>query len=88
MKFKIILSILFVIVTAFSAMHQVNHIDNQDTVDCEMCIVNKNLTSSDIVDDFKDIEILKFEIISQNNSIENFYNKQLTNQNRAPPKIS
>lgn len=88
MKFKALLSILFVIATSFSAIHEINHIYNQDTVDCELCQVNDNLVFADIIDKVIDVEIFHFNKIVKNDFIETLYSKKSTNQTRAPPHIS
>jgi len=88
MKFKALLSILFVIATTFTAIHEVNHIYNQDTIDCVMCIASKNLASADIVDFAIDFDVIHFDKILQSRNLPSLYNKKFANQNRAPPKLS
>jgi|GEM_PF-1445055 len=89
MKFNLLLSILFAIVTSFAAIHEVEHIkQNSDSSSCLICTVNNNLLSADAIALTADIEPLHFEKIAQDNSVSYSYRKINFNQNRAPPKIS
>jgi len=88
MKYSILISILFAIVTTFSAIHEVNHVYTQDTTECLVCVVDHNLVSADTIDSFKYLETLHFDKITPVVFISNFYNKKFTDQNRAPPSLS
>jgi len=88
MKYNLLLSVLFTIVSIFTAIHEVNHIHNQDTADCVMCLIDDNLVSADLIDKIDNTEILHFEKIVFSSFILNTHNKKSTNQNRAPPKLS
>ncbi|MCK9453734.1 hypothetical protein [Sulfurimonas sp.] len=88
MKLNVFLSILFAIVTSFSAIHEVEHITHDDSSTCLVCTVNNNLVSTDAVKFALDIEILHFEDIVQNDLISYPQARTNSNQNRAPPKIS
>ena len=89
MKYSLLISVLFAIVTTLSAMHEVDHIYNQDYVDCVMCTVDHNLVSADAVDSVQDIELYNFGKIVLKNQVQSHFVKKTSNQNRAPPlKIS
>ena len=88
MKLNVLLSILFVIVTSFVAIHEVEHITHDDSSACLVCTVNNNLVSADTVTLVADVEIFHFGKIPQNSSIAYIHVRTHSNQNRAPPKIS
>lgn len=88
MKFRILLSIFFLILTTFAAIHKVEHIIHDDNSLCLICHVNDNLASADIIDTNKDIETFYFEKISDNNKVSNLHIKKYTDQDRAPPSLS
>ncbi|MCW8894583.1 MAG: hypothetical protein OQK48_02475 [Sulfurimonas sp.] len=89
MKLRILLSIFFVIATSLSAIHELEHITHDD--DSSACLVyhvNDKLTSVDIIDNSKNVEVFHFEDILQNSQISNLHVKNKSNQNRAPPLVS
>ena len=89
MKLRVLISILFIIATTLTAIHELEHIGGEhDSSTCQVCIVDNHAVSVDIVDEFKDIELFKFEEITSSKLIYSFHRKNPTNQNRAPPKIS
>ncbi|QOY52175.1 hypothetical protein [Candidatus Sulfurimonas baltica] len=88
MKIRALLSILFVIATTFSVIHEVEHIMHTDGYTCEVCIVDNHLVSADIISKTQYIEISHFEKISQKNLLSTLHVKATSNQNRAPPFIS
>jgi len=88
MKLKVLLSLFFIIVTTFSAVHALEHITHDDDSACLTYHVNDNLGLVDIVDEAKDVEFLHFDYISHNSSISNLHEKDKSNPNRAPPKNS
>ena len=88
MKLRVLLSLLFIIATTLSAIHELKHISHDDDSSCQVYHVNDNLTSVDIIDEVKDIEIFHFKNILQNSQISNLHVKKSTNQNRAPPLAS
>jgi hypothetical protein len=88
MKLNVLLSILFALVTTFSAIHEVEHIAHDDDSSCLVCHVNNNLASADIINKPEIVEIVHFEKIAQNNLTTNLHFKERNNQNRAPPSIS
>jgi hypothetical protein len=89
MKLRVIVSILFIIITTFTAIHEIEHIGGEhDSSTCQICMLNDHLASVDIVDTFKSIEFIKFDKITFRNITYNYHKKIHTNQNRAPPSIS
>lgn len=88
MKLNVLLSILFAIVTTFTAIHEVEHIAHDDSSSCLVCHVNNNLASADVIDKPEAIEIVRFEKIAQNYQISNLHVKNKSNLSRAPPSIS
>jgi hypothetical protein len=88
MKFNLLLSILFTIVTSFAAIHEVKHIEHNDSASCLVCTLHNNLVSADAVHIAADVEILHFEEILDKGVTSYSYRKINFNQSRAPPKIS
>lgn len=88
MKLNILLSILFAIVTSFSAIHEVEHIVHNDSASCLICTVNHNLVSDDAVLYVSNIELFHFEAIPSVTAISYTHTQAKSNQNRAPPKLS
>ena len=85
MKLKILISILFIIVTTFSAVHEMEHTVNGDDSSCLVCHVSDNIASADIIDEVEDIEVFHFEKIAHKNLVSKLHLKEKNNQNRAPP---
>jgi hypothetical protein len=85
MKFRVLISLLFIIVTSFTAIHEVKHFVNADDSPCMVCHVNDNLSSADVISEVTYVEIFHFEKILENNSILSYHDKKTSNQNRAPP---
>ncbi|MCX6075396.1 MAG: hypothetical protein NTW78_00750 [Campylobacterales bacterium] len=88
MKLKLILSILFIIATTFTALHEIEHVKNHDSSTCQICIVDNHSVSADVVVDFKEVELFSFESIFLQTLILNSQTKQTTYKSRAPPQIS
>lgn len=88
MKLNILISILFAVVTSFAAIHEVEHIQHNDSASCLICTVSHNLVSDYAVQFTADIEHFHFEKITQNNPVSYIYSKINSNQNRAPPALS
>lgn len=89
MKFRILISIFFLIATTLSALHELEHITQEsDSASCMVYHINDKLTPIDIIDNEKYIEFFNFENITQNNQIFNTHFKNKSNPNRAPPLIS
>ena len=87
MKFRVLISIFFLIATTLSAVHELEHITQDDT-SCVVYHINDKLTPIDISDNEKDIELFNLENILQNNQVLNTHLKNKSNHNRAPPLIS
>ena len=88
MKFRVLLSIFFVIATILSATHELEHITQDDTSSCMVYHINDKLTSVDIIDENKVVELFHFENIQHNNQILTLHRKDKSNPNRAPPLVS
>ena len=89
MKLKFLFSLLFIIATTLSAIHEIEHINhNHDSNSCEVCIINHNLLSSDVIAEFQEIECFIYANITLKKPISKFYTQKHTNQNRAPPFLS
>lgn len=88
MKFNILLSILFAIVTSFAAIHEVKHIEHNDGSSCLICTVNSNIVSADAVSFVQDVELSHFEAVAHTAPVAYFHVETKSNQNRAPPVLS
>jgi len=88
MKFNVLLSILFAIVTSFAAIHEVEHIQHSDSSTCLVCTVNNNLVSDDAVKLTSDVELFHFEAIAHKAPLSYIHIETSSNHNRAPPSIS
>ncbi len=89
MKLRVLISILFIIATTFTAIHEIEHISGEhDSSSCQICMVDDHSLSFDVIDKPKEVELFKFEAITFNNLLDNIHKKNHTNQNRAPPFIS
>ncbi len=85
MKLKVLLSIFFVIATTLSALHELEHIQDDNDSLCMVYHVNDKLTPIDNIDEKQYVEFFHFENIVQNNQILNLHVKNNSNPNRAPP---
>jgi hypothetical protein len=88
MKLKVIISILFIIATTFTAIHEIEHVKQHDSSTCQVCIVDDHSVSADIVDDFKDVEIFSSAKEIPLNLISSLKIKRPANRSRAPPILS
>jgi len=88
MKLKVLISILFIVATTFTAIHELEHIEHHDSSTCQVCIVDDHSVSADIVDDFKELEILNSAKLIPTNVISYIHIKRYANSSRAPPKLS
>lgn len=89
MKFRLLLSFLFIITTSFAAIHELEHIaGDHDHASCQVCVLDDNSLSLDIVDDFKDSTLFSFDTIHSKKSLLYSHKKQINNQSNAPPFIS
>lgn len=86
MKLRILISILFIIATTVTAVHEIEHLTHEhDSSQCQVCTFDNHSISGDIVSVPQDIELFKFEKITSTKSLLNFHIKERTNQTRAPP---
>jgi len=85
MKLRLLISILFIIATTATAIHELEHINGHDSSTCQVCIVDNHSVSADIIDDFTQVEIIRFNKISSIPLIKNSHKKDHSYQTRAPP---
>lgn len=93
MKLRVLLSILFVVATTLTSIHELEHIygdhNDHDDGSCQVCIVGSHLVSSDIIDNSFDYDLfVSFETIILKNQLEKLYYKKSDNHSNAPPQIS
>ncbi|WP_324172974.1 hypothetical protein [Sulfurimonas sp.] len=89
MKLRLLISILFIIATTATAMHEIEHIhEDIDNSTCQICIIDDHSVSANIVNNFKNVEVFKFENIILSNLVHKFHRKDHSYQNRAPPFVS
>ncbi|EQB39088.1 hypothetical protein M947_07970 [Sulfurimonas hongkongensis] len=86
MKLRLLISFLFIIATTVTAIHELEHIGHEhDSSTCQVCIVDNHSVSADIIDDFTEIEIVKFSEISSTLLVKLTHTKDHSYQTRAPP---
>lgn len=85
MKLRLLISILFVIATTATAIHELEHIHGENNSSCQVCIVDDHSVSADAVEKFKEVELFKFNSISPKNFVYAIHSKNHSYQNRAPP---
>ena len=86
MKLRLLISILFIIATTVTAIHELEHIHGEHSESsCQICIVDDHSVSADAVEKFKEIELFKFESITPQNLVYTLQEKNHSYQNRAPP---
>ncbi|WP_455757699.1 hypothetical protein [Sulfurimonas sp.] len=90
MKLRVLISILFIIATTFTAVHELEHIDGEhDSSTCEVCIVDNHTFSADVVtNNISSIISFSFEEISISKQFLNPHAKKTANHSTAPPVIS
>lgn len=90
MKLRVLLSILFVIATTLTSIHELEHIHgDHDDGSCQVCIVGGHLVSSDIIDNSFEYDLfVSFETIILKNQLVSLHFKKSANHSNAPPKIS
>ena len=89
MKLRVLISILFIIATTFTALHEIEHITGEhDSSSCQVCVVDDHSVSADIADEYINITIFSFDDISSPNQYSKTHTKKTTNHSNAPPKIS
>ncbi|MCD6433544.1 MAG: hypothetical protein J7L21_05825 [Sulfurimonas sp.] len=51
MKLRVLISILFIIVTTFASIHEIEHITGEhESSSCPICVIGDHLVSADISD--------------------------------------
>lgn len=88
LRLNLLLSLLFAIVTSFAAIHEVKHIQHNDSAGCLICTVNNNILSADTPSFASQIERFHFEAIVYGASLAFFHQETKSNRNRAPPLLS
>ena len=89
MKLRILISILFIIATTITAVHEIEHLTHEhDSSQCQVCTFDNHSISGDVVTQPKSIELFKCNKITSTKLVESFHSKNHTNQNRAPPSHS
>ena len=89
MKLRVLISILFIIATTFTALHEIEHISGEhDSSSCQVCIVNDHVVSNDVIDNHTNIILFSFDEISFHKQLSNRHAKKTTNHSNAPPKVS
>nr|WP_321267354.1 hypothetical protein [uncultured Sulfurimonas sp.] len=86
MKLRVFISILFIIATTALALHEIEHIHNGvDNSTCQICIVDHHSVSANIIDDFTQVEIIRFDEINSTHLAIQTHTKDHAYQTRAPP---
>jgi len=86
---NILLACITIITTIFISIHEVKHINHNDSSSCQICIVGDNFVSSTITSESNINSIgFSFEVINLYKQLLNFHLKKSTNHSNAPPKIS
>ncbi|NOR56887.1 MAG: hypothetical protein GQ474_00005 [Sulfurimonas sp.] len=89
MKLRLLITLLFIIATTATAMHKLEHIHgDHDSNTCQVCIVDDHSVSADIVDEFEELIVFRFDNIDATNLVYLLHKKDHSYQNRAPPFIS
>ena len=89
MKLRVLISILFIIATTFTALHEIEHITGEhDSASCQICIVDDHSVSCDIIDEYVNITLFSFDDISSQKLYSKTHTKKTANHSNAPPKIS
>lgn len=90
MKLKLLFSLLFVIATTLTAVHQLEHISGKHNSEtCSVCIVDHHSVSGDVVAKFQEQPALYlFEAITLSSQTFTTFTKKTANQANAPPLIS
>ena len=89
MKFRVLISLLFIIATTFTAIHELEHISHEhNSAACQICIVDDHLVSGDINSNVNETIAHSSNKAISNSSLLFRHQKKLTNHSTAPPKIS
>jgi hypothetical protein len=86
---NIVLSFVFVFISILTAIHEVKHITNHDISSCQICIVDDNIISSDIIDKYIDEASPLHITIKPDKNLQFYFTKNIyTNYPNAPPILS
>lgn len=89
MKFRVLLSLLFIISTTFAAVHEIEHINHDhDSSTCLECTVSHNFLSADNSSAVYDFELQYTKEIEPQVQTFKFHIKKTDNHSTAPPFIS
>ena len=86
MKLRVLISILFIIATTLSALHELKHLDGEhNSLTCKVCVANSHAISADVIDTFHEVTPCKFQEIILPALVCKFHEKDTSYQSRAPP---
>jgi hypothetical protein len=90
MKLRLLFSLLFVIATTLTAVHQLEHISGEhNSNSCSVCIVDHHSVSGDIIAEFHEQPALYlFHAITLQSQTFATFTKKTSNHANAPPLIS
>jgi hypothetical protein len=89
MKLRVLLSLLFIVITTFSAIHELEHIDGKhSSSSCLICTFSHNLASADNNTEFIDFELVYTKEIESSVERCTLHFKKTDNHSNAPPFLS
>jgi hypothetical protein len=88
MKRRLFLSILFIVATLVSSLHELKHIENHDSSSCQICIVDNHSVASDIIVTLDAPLFFSFEAITLTSQTRATFTKKTANHSNAPPLFS
>lgn len=88
MKRRLFLSILFIIATIVTSLHEIKHAENHDSSSCQICIVDNHTLSADISLSTQEVSLHHFEAITLITQSFSTFNKKTSNHANAPPFLS
>lgn len=88
MKRRLFLSILFIIATIVTSLHEIQHAEHLDSNSCQICIVDNHTLAADISAHVEEIPLYHFEAIAPLTQSFVATLKKPTNQANAPPLLS
>ena len=89
MKIRVLISIFFIIATLFISIHEIEHITGEhESVSCQICIVDDHTSSSDIIELFKEMMTVSFDITTVKYKLLTSHLKISANHSNAPPFLS
>lgn len=89
MKLRVLLSILFIITTSFSAVHELEHIyEDHDSFACKVCVVDTNAFPLPNVNNLAQNINTSFTSFVLENQLLSTHIKKNTNHATAPPVLS